>query len=251
MPSFAGKRVLVTGGARGIGAATALAFLSKGATVAVGARSQASFEAFQARAGGGGVVPAIGDITDRSNAHCVVLTAIARLGGLDILVNSAGIFAEVAIAEVTQDHWDQTIGINLSGTFFCSQAALPALEASRGNIVNVASDAGLAGYPMGTAYSAAKGGVVNLTRAMAVELAARVRVNCVCPGNVQTDMIQQAAQASGDPERYLQAANARAHMKRMARPEEVAAAILYLASDEAGFTTGAALPVDGGSLAGY
>jgi NAD(P)-dependent dehydrogenase (short-subunit alcohol dehydrogenase family) len=248
---FAGKRVLVTGGARGIGAAAAAAFRARGARVAIGARSTESYEVFVSRFGAEGFVPALGDIATQAGAGAVVAAAVAALGGLDILVNSAGIFAEQRIEDVTEADWAETIGINLGGTFFCCQAALPALDASGGNIVNVASDAGLIGYPQGAAYSAAKGGVVNLSRALAVELARRVRVNCVCPGNVDTDMIRQAAAASGDAARYIAAAEGRAHLKRMATPEEVAAAILYLASDEAGFTTGAALVIDGGALAGY
>ena len=261
MFDFAGKRVFITGGARGIGAATALALRERGARVAVGARSAASYDAFAARAaaavgaaagpGASAILPIIGDIGDRAAAHAVLQAAIAALGGLDILVNSAGVFAEVAIADVTQGHWDETLRTNLGGTFFCSQAAIPALAEAQGNIVNVASDAGLIGYPNGTAYSAAKGGVVNLTRAMAVELAGKVRVNCVCPGNVETDMILQAAEASGDPERYLERARMRAPTRRMAKPEEVAAAILYLASAEAASTTGTALTVDGGGTAGF
>jgi NAD(P)-dependent dehydrogenase (short-subunit alcohol dehydrogenase family) len=251
MLNFAHKRVLVTGGARGIGAAAVLAFRARGAQVAVGARSRASFEALVARHGAGSLVAAIGEIGSRAAAHAVVETALAALGGLDVLVNSAGSFAEVAVADVTQAHWDETLAVNLGGTFFCSQAALPALERSGGSIVNVASDAGLIGYPLGAAYSASKGGVVNLTRALAVELARRVRVNCVCPGNVDTDMIAAAAKASGDPAGYLERARSRAPWGRMAAPEEVAAAILYLASDEARFTSGAALTVDGAGTAGF
>jgi NAD(P)-dependent dehydrogenase (short-subunit alcohol dehydrogenase family) len=251
MFDFTDRRVFITGGARGIGAATALAFRARGAKVAVGARSTASFEAFAARARAPEILPVIGDISNRAGAHAVVNAAVETLRGLDVLVNSAGVFAEVAVADVTQEYWDETIRTNLGGTFFCAQAALTALAATTGNIVNVASDAGLIGYPNGAAYSAAKGGVVNLTRALAVELAGSVRVNCVCPGNVETDMILQAASASGDPERYLERARARAHIKRMAQPEEVAAAILYLASAEAASTTGAALVVDGGGIAGF
>ena len=251
MLDFTGKRILVTGGARGIGAATVIAFRSRGAQVAVGARSLASFEAFAKRHGRDATVPAIGPISDRTTAHAVVADAIGRLGGLDVLVNSAGVFAEVPIAEVSQAHWDETMDVNLGGTFFCSQAALAALSASAGNIVNVASDAGLIGYPNGCVYSASKGGVVNLSRAMAVELARRVRVNCVCPGNVETEMILEAAAASGDAEKYLDDARRRSPTQRMSTPEEVASAILYLASAEASGTTGAALAVDGGGTAGF
>jgi NAD(P)-dependent dehydrogenase (short-subunit alcohol dehydrogenase family) len=152
MFDFAHKRVLVTGGARGIGAAAALAFRARGARVAVGARSTTSYDAFAERPEADGVLPAIGDIRTRAGAQAV---------------------------------------------------------AAAGNIVNVASDAGIVGYPDGTAYCASKGGVVNLTRAMAVELARRVRVNCVCPGNVETDMIREAAAASANAERYLERARAR------------------------------------------
>ena len=251
MFDFSDRRILVTGGARGIGSATVLAFRARGARVAVGARRADSFDAFAALHGSQALYPVIGTLGDRAAAHAVVAGAVAQLGGLDVLVNSAGVFAEVAIADVTQAHWDETLDTNLGGTFFCSQAALPALKASAGNIVNVASDAGLVGYPNGSAYCAAKGGVVNLTRAMAVELAQSVRVNCVCPGNVETDMIARAAAASGDPEHYLDKARSRAHTRRMATPQEVAAAILYLASTEAASTTGAALVVDGGGTAGF
>jgi NAD(P)-dependent dehydrogenase (short-subunit alcohol dehydrogenase family) len=251
MFDFTDKRVLVTGGARGIGAATVTAFLAQGAKVAVGSRSPDSYERFAEAMDSPDVCAAIGDVSDQAGARAVVDAALRGLGGLDILVNSAGIFAEVAIGDITQEHWNATLATNLAGTFFTSQAALEALTASTGNIVNVASDAGLIGYPMGVAYSAAKGGVVNLTKAMAVELALRVRVNCVCPGNVDTDMLREAAQASGDGEGYLLRARERAHTKRMITPQEVAAAILYLASSEAASTTGAALPVDGGGVAGF
>jgi len=251
MFDFDGRRILVTGGARGIGAATVLAFRERGARVAVGARSAASYGAFLARHGDRGIVPAVGEVRNRAAAHAVVAAAVDALGGLDVLVNSAGIFVEAPVAEVTQEAWDDSLAVNLAGTFFCSQAALPALRASGGNVINVASDAGLIGYPMGCVYSAAKGGVVNLTRAMAVELAPAVRVNCVCPGNVETDMIFAAAAASADPQAYLQSARERAYTRRMSQPAEIAAAILYLASREAANTTGIALPVDGGRLAGY
>jgi NAD(P)-dependent dehydrogenase (short-subunit alcohol dehydrogenase family) len=248
---FAGKRVLVTGGARGIGAATATAFLKEGASVAIGARSQASFDTFVGAHPGGSVHPALGDIGNQAKSAAVVRAAVAALGGLDILVNSAGFFEEVAVEDIDQAHWDRVMETNVAGTFFCSQAALPELKKNKGNIVNVASDAGIIGYPLGAAYSASKAAVINLSRAMVLELARQIRINCVAPGNVDTDMIQHAAGASGNAAGYLAAAHARSPMKRMATPQEVADTILYLASDQASFVNGAILSVDGGGVCGF
>lgn len=248
---FQGKKVLVTGGARGIGAAAAEAFLGEGAQVAIGARSQASFDAFAARHQGAAIHAALGEIGSRKQAAAVVEAAVTALDGLDVLVNSAGYFAEVAVEDIDQDHWDRIMATNVAGTFFCSQAALPALKASRGAIVNLASDAGLIGYPLGAAYSASKAAVINLSRAMVLELAQAIRINCVCPGNVDTDMIQEAAKATGNAANYLAAAHARSPMKRMATPQEVADCILYLASDQASFVNGAILSVDGGGVCGF
>lgn len=248
---FKDKRVLITGGARGIGAATAAAFLREGARVAIGARSRSSYDAFAAGHPGAEILPAIGEVGGQQKSAAVVTQALGGLGGLDVLVNSAGYFAEVKVEDIDQAHWDRIMETNVAGTFFCSQAALAALKESRGNIVNLASDAGLIGYPNGAAYSASKAAVINLSRAMVLELAQSIRINCVCPGNVDTDMIQQAAEATGNAATYLAAAHARAPMKRMARAEEVAAAILYLASADASFVNGAILSVDGGGVCGF
>ncbi|MBI2256894.1 MAG: SDR family oxidoreductase [Proteobacteria bacterium] len=248
---FVGKRVLVTGGARGIGAATASAFLKEGARVAIGARRQSSFDAFAAAHPGADIHPALGEVGSQAKSTAVVKAAIAALGGLDILVNSAGYFAEVAVEDIDQAHWDRIMETNVAGTFFCAQAALPELKKNKGNIVNLASDAGLIGYPLGAAYSASKAAVINLSRAMVLELAGRIRINCVAPGNVDTDMIREAADASGNASAYLTRANARSPTKRMATPQEVADTILYLASDQASFVNGAILSVDGGGVCGF
>ncbi|MCE2563598.1 SDR family NAD(P)-dependent oxidoreductase [Komagataeibacter sp. FNDCF1] len=248
---FTGQRILVTGGARGIGAATCRAFRAAGARVAVGARSMASFTAFTQTWGADGYVPAIGAVSDQASCAAVVAQAVEMLGGLDVLVNSAGVYDEIAIDDIGQAHWDETMAVNVGGTFFCMQAALPALEARQGCIVNLGSDAGLVGASNAVAYAASKGAVVNMTRAMAVALAQRVRVNCVCPGFIWTEMVERAARASGDFEAYVEAARAHSPMRRIGTPEEVAAAILYLASDAAGFVNGVALPMDGGGIAGY
>lgn len=248
--AFDGKRILVTGGTGGIGAATVARFRDAGAHVAVGSRSHERFSELVEAIGSTNLAPAIGDLDSQARCAAIVTQATDALGGLDVLINAAGVFEERPIEAVDQAHWDANMALNVGATFFCAQAALPLLRQSGGNIVNVASDAGMVGYVLGAAYSAAKGAVVNLTRTMALECAPDVRVNCVCPGNVDTDMIARAATASGDAERYLHNARARAPLNRMARPEEVADAIAYLASDEAAFTNGAILPVDGGGVCG-
>lgn len=251
---FAGQRVLVTGGARGIGAAIVRRLLEEGASVAVGARRAASIDEFYRQLTPdetSRVVGAPGKLEDRASCAAVVEQATTQLGGLDILINAAGVFDEVPFEAVTQEHWDTTFNVNVAGSFFTLQAALPHLEAAGGNVVNLGSDAGLMGYPPSSVYSGAKAAIVNLTRALALELAGRVRVNCVCPGNVATDMINRAAERSGDSDAYLAAARARSPLGRMARPEEVADAILYLASPQSAFTNGAILSVDGGGVCGF
>jgi meso-butanediol dehydrogenase/(S,S)-butanediol dehydrogenase/diacetyl reductase len=241
---------LVTGGTGGIGAAAVARFRDAGAQVAVGTRSQARFRDLVDAIGAQALTPAVGALDSQAACAQVVEQAIGTLGGLDVLVNAAGVFEERPVEAVDQAHWDAHMTLNIGGPFFCIQAALPMLRAANGNIVNIASDAGMVGYPLGSAYSASKGAVVNLTRTLALECALDVRVNCVCPGNVDTDMIQRAAMASGDAAGYLETARVRAPVGRMARPEEIASAIAYLASDAASFINGAILPVDGGGVCG-
>lgn len=248
---FAGKKAFVTGGARGIGAATARALRDEGATVVVGARTRHSVDAFLSVYGSENFTGVEGDLSNRDACHEVVGRAVEVLGGLDILVNSAGVFEDVAFESVTQTHWDETLNTNLAGVFFCCQAAMPSLVEAGGNIVNVASDAGLIAYAPAPTYGASKAGVVNLTLTLAYDYAETVRVNCVCPGNVETDMLARSAAETPDPDAYLAAARARAPAGRMATPDEIAEAILYFASDMAGFTTGVAMPIDGGGRAGY
>ena len=248
--SFDGKRVLVTGGTRGIGAATVRRFLDAGAHVAIAGRSDASSDAWSDELRGTQAIAVTGDIGEPDACKKLVADAVDGLGGLDVLVNSAGVYEESPVAEIDEAHWTRAISVNLGGTFFCSQAALPALITSGGNIVNIASESGLVGYLNAAAYCAAKGGVVNLTKAMAWELAPAIRVNCVCPGNVDTDMMHNAGALTGDDVSFMEAAHAHAPMKRMARPDEIADAVLYFASDSASFTTGVAMPVDGGTLSG-
>ncbi len=198
------------------------------------------------------MVGAPGDIATVSGCQAAVGSATEQLGGLDVLINSAGVADDASIENSDEAMWDRTLDVNLKGTFFCCQAALTALRTTRGNIVNVASDAGLIGESNLSVYCASKGGVVNLTRAMALELAPVVRVNCVCPGYVDTDMVRRdLIDESNDPAAAEQKLIDFAPLKRIATSGEIASAILYLASQEARFVTGAALQIDGGTTAGH
>jgi len=249
---FDGKRVLITGSSRGIGQAAARVFHSLGAKVAINGRSAGSIANGIAALGGGKrMIPALGDIAAVKGCEEAVHSAVEGLGGLDVLVNSAGVGDARPLLDCDEAMWDQVLNVNLRGTFFCIRAAYPYLKASRGNVVNVGSDAGLIGEKKLSVYCASKGGVVNVTRALALELAPDVRVNCVCPGYVDTDMVRREIENAADP--ALAEAEVMSYMplKRMAHPEEIGKAIAYLASDDAGFITGAAFSIDGGSTAGH
>ena len=250
---FSGKRVLVTGSSRGIGQATARLFCESGAQVAVNARTPDSTAAGMAALGDSDrLVAAPGDVSSVAGCEAVVGAAVEELGGLDILVNSAGVAFFLPLDDSDEAVWDATLDTNLKGTFFCVRAAADPLRESGGNIVNVASDAGLIGEKGLSVYCASKGGVVNLTRAMALELAPAVRVNCVCPGYVDTDMVRRdGIDQADDPQSAEQTIVDYAPLKRISKPTEIAKAIAYLAGEDAVFITGSALQIDGGSTAGH
>jgi NAD(P)-dependent dehydrogenase (short-subunit alcohol dehydrogenase family) len=250
---FAGKQVLITGASRGIGYATAQEFLALGARVAVNGRTEQSVAAAISELDGGDrLIAAPGSVGTVDGCEAIVKAAIEGLGGLDVLVNNAGVSIDATIEKSDEVIWDETIDVNLKGTFFCVRAALPALRKSAGAIVNVASVSGLQGSAEGSVYCASKGGVVNLTRALAMELAPDIRVNCVCPGWVDTDMLRRDyVDLADDPAAAEREAIEEAPLKRVATAEEIAKAIAYLASHDARFITGIALPLDGGISAGY
>jgi NAD(P)-dependent dehydrogenase (short-subunit alcohol dehydrogenase family) len=246
------KAVVITGGGGGIGRATALAFAREGARLMVGDLDLAAAEA-TARliAAEGGEAHALScDVSRPESAEALVRDAVARLGRLDFAVNNAGIEAsQEGTARLPTDAWERTIGVNLSGVFYCMRAELAAMRAGGGGvIINISSVLGLVGFAGAAAYVAAKHGVVGLTKTAALEYAARgIRVNAVCPGFTETPMLDRIGVA-GDPERRAMIEGLHA-MGRLGRPEEIAGAVLYLCSDAASFITGQALAVDGGYTA--
>jgi NAD(P)-dependent dehydrogenase (short-subunit alcohol dehydrogenase family) len=245
-----GRVVLITGGGGGIGRATAEGFEASGDTVIAADRSP---EALAGLAGD----TIVADVTSVADCERMVAEAVDRHGRLDVLVNCAGVWVEGPTAEMTEEQWDRTIDVNLKGTFFACRYAIPHLERTEGCIVNLSSDAGLVGTVETAVYNASKGGVSLLTRSLALELAPKgVRVNAVCPNDVETPMLAGQARDYGgdDPDGYLAALLANYPQKersRFIRPEEIAALILYLASSDAAPITGACIPIDFGSTAGY
>lgn len=247
------KVALVTGGTSGIGRATALLFAQEGAKVAVIGRDPARGQQVvdEIQAGGGQAVFFRCDVRFADECRDAIEGTLEKFGRLDVLFNNAGVYFANTAIDCTEEEWDNTVDISLKGTFLMSKYALPhMIEQGRGSIVNMASGWGLVGGNEAAAYCAAKGGVVLLTKAMAVDHSAQgIRINCVCPGDVDTPMLADDAQRRGMAWTDYMAEAANRPMCRVGRPEEVAHAVLFLASDEASFITGAALAVDGGGTA--
>ena len=246
---FTDKRVLVTGGTRGIGRGIVEAFLSAGARVALnGSSEETTGAAIAELAAGERVVAAPGSVADVASCERIVDAAIGGLGGLDILVNNAGAGGGGPVEDCDEAMWDRVIDTNLKGAFFMTKHALPHLRTSGGNIVNIASVNGLIGVPNGSIYCASKAGVIDMTRAHAVEFGPDIRVNAVCPGGVDTDMLRNlAVRIGGSVEKgYEMLSQDCAAQKRVAHVDELAGPVLYLASDIASFVTGSIHVVDGG-----
>lgn len=253
-PDFQGKVALITGATSGIGAACARRLAESGAGVMLtgrnGDRGEQVLEAIRAENGEAEFVG--GDVCDRAFCARLVGETLERLGRIDVLVNNAGIWIPGSTPDTTDEHWDATLATNLSAPFFVSRAALrPMCAQGSGAIVNIASDWGLGGGASAAAYCASKGGLVLLTKAMALDHAAHgIRINAVCPTDTDTPMMLDDFRRRGvSVEEGTLESSAAIPMGRMATADEVARAVCFLASDAASFITGVALPIDGGATA--
>jgi len=253
MPRLSGKVALITGGGTGIGRACALLFGAEGARVAIAGRRTGPLE--EVRRGiegaGGSALAVACDVTERASVEAAVAAIMGDLGRLDVVVNNAGAVVVATVEETSDEEWRRVLDANLTGTFLVSRAVLPALrKAGGGSIVNIASILGLVSRKQRAAYSAAKAGVVGLTRAMALDHAhENIRVNCVCPSIIETELGLQSIAKAPDPQAERRRRAAEIPLGRMGKPEDVAQMALYLASDESAWVTGAALPLDGGLTA--
>ena len=256
MPRLQGKVALVTGGGGGIGAATGMLFAEEGAGLALvdreGAAAEAAAAAIRERSPSCDVMPMAADLRDEAQVNRAVDAATAHFGGLDILVNVAGIRVYGALADADAGSWESILAVNLMATVHCCKAAIPLLRSrGGGSIVNVSSVFGVAGRAGMGQYDVTKAAVVSLSRTMAIEEVGNgIRVNAVCPGPTITPFHIERAQARGVSEEELRRTGAQhTLMKRWAEPREVASAILFLAGEESSFVTGTALVVDGGASA--
>lgn len=238
------KVALVTGFGSGLGQAIARLFARQGAAVMGTSRTEAKGQETlrSIERDGGEARFRAGDVSDIKDMSAVVHEAVKQFGGLDILVNSAGIRTNGSITEISEEDWDRTIATNLKGVFVVSRLAIPEMvKRGGGVIINIGARSGIAGQAGRAAYCASKGGVITLTEAMAMDYARqKIRVNCICPGPTRTPMVDTST-----PEKISRYAT-RVPMGRIGEPEDIAQAALYLASDAGSMVTAAILPVDGG-----
>jgi len=248
------KTAIITGGAGGIGRATALLFAREGAAVSVVDLSQeAGLEVVrEISASGGQAIFERADVTCAADCRLVVERTVKEFGSVDVLFNNAGIIRRASVLEIREEEWDRVMTVNVKSVFLMSREVIPIMaKTGGGSIVNTASGWGLAGGNRAAAYCASKGAVVLLTKAMAIDHGAqKIRVNCICPGDIDTAMLRGEARQLGEEEQRFLADAAKRPLGRVGTPEEIAQAALYLASDASSFVTGTALVVDGGGLAG-
>jgi meso-butanediol dehydrogenase/(S,S)-butanediol dehydrogenase/diacetyl reductase len=246
MQRFVGKTVIVTGAGSGIGQGIAERFAAEGANVVLAGRTRAKLERVAATLDAACTLVQPCDVARYEEVQSLVDAALQRFGGLDVMVNNAGVAPEGEATELSLDDWQQALQVDLSGVFHGCKAALPHLLARRGCIVNTASVSGLGADWALTAYNAAKGGVVNLTRALALDYGGRgVRVNAVCPSLTRTAMTEEMFEDAALMARFME----RLPLGRAAEPADIAGVVAFLASDDARFVNGVNLPVDGGLTA--
>lgn len=249
---YTGKRVLITGAGAGLGRDMALAFAAQGATVMVSDLSgeAAAAVAAEITQAGGRAHTNTADVTREQDIIDMVAQAAERMGGIDCLVNNAGIETIKPVTDLTEADWDGLMAINVKGTFFGCKHALPQLSASGGNIINLASAAGLVGWPLLSLYCASKGAVIQMTKALSQEFReAGVRVNALCPMVIATEMGSRFVDTYQDDYGVPVQDMLDMRQGRLGRPEEVTAAALFLASDGASFINGVAMPIDNGGTA--
>ena len=248
------KVAIVTGGASGIGRATALLFAREGAKVVVAdMNAEAGKRTVQeiGDTGGRAIFEAV-DLTKKEDCERLVRCTLSKFGGIHVLFNNAGIIRRASVVELSEEDWDRVITVNLKSIYLLSRIVIPhMIKAGGGSIVNTASGWGLVGGSRAAAYCASKGAVVLMTKALAIDHGLqKIRVNCICPGDTDTGMLRDEAAQLGEKEDKFLAESARRPLGRVGRPEEIARAVLYLASEESSSVTGTALVVDGGGLAG-
>jgi NAD(P)-dependent dehydrogenase (short-subunit alcohol dehydrogenase family) len=248
--SLDGKAAIVTGAGSGIGRAIVTLFAEEGARVAVVDVSESdgkeTVELLRKR--GGDAIFIQGDISNSAIVKRIVETTVKKYERVDILCNNAGVESMGSILEITEENWDKVMSINLKGVFLCSKHSVPKMiEKGGGVIINIASVLGLIGSKDEAAYCASKGGIISLTRAMALDFAPHnIRVNCICPGSVLTPTFKRVMTSLGDYETAFQRNLDKIPLKRIAEPAEIAYAALYLASEKASYITGSVLVIDGG-----